>query len=240
LATSWNPAANGIVYTLKLNGSMLYAGGAFTVIGGENRNRLAALDMSAQASAWNPDSNGTVYTLGLAGTTIYAGGAFSSMTGQPRANLAAIDATGQQLAWNPGSGGIVYALLPSGTSVYIGGDFTTVAGTKVSSLAAVGGVPVAPVMTTNALPVPQVGVPYSFGFLADGFPMPQFSVTLGTLPPGLTLDTTTGLLSGMPSQTGSYTFTITADNGVGSAVSQQFSLIVILPTKQVYLPLVQH
>jgi hypothetical protein len=81
---------------------------------------------------------------------------------------------------------------------------------------------------TNAAPTGplKVGEPFSFTFSASGFPTPSFSVSAGTLPPGLTLDESTGLLSGIPSAAGSYTFTVSADNGVEPAAGQVVTLVV--------------
>jgi hypothetical protein len=56
------------------------------------------------------------------------------------------------------------------------------------------------------------GASYSYQFQATGNPIPAFSVTSGTLPPGLTL-AASGKLSGTPQTPGSYTFEVTAANG---------------------------
>ncbi len=66
-------------------------------------------------------------------------------------------------------------------------------------------------ITPAALPDATVGVAYSQTLTASGGTAPYtFEVTMGTLPPGLTLDPATGVLSGIPTSGGSYTFTITA------------------------------
>ena len=59
---TWNPGANGSVERHWLvNGSTVYAGGTFTSIGGQSRNRIAALDATTGlATAWNPAANGRV------------------------------------------------------------------------------------------------------------------------------------------------------------------------------------
>ncbi|GLK16482.1 hypothetical protein GCM10017602_09640 [Herbiconiux flava] len=49
---------------------------------------------------------------------------------------------------------------------------------------------------------------------ATGTPAPEFSVSSGTLPPGLSFDERTHQLAGTPTKAGSYAFTITADNGI--------------------------
>jgi len=59
---------------------MVYAGGSFTLIGGQTRNNIAALDATTgAATAWNPDANYIVNTLAVSGSTVYAGGEFISI-----------------------------------------------------------------------------------------------------------------------------------------------------------------
>ena len=65
----------------------------------------------------------------------------------------------------------------------------------------------------------------SFTVTATGYPAPTFSET-GTLPAGVSLDSTTGVLSGTPTESGSFSITLGATNGVGSDASQPFTLTV--------------
>jgi kumamolisin len=65
---------------------------------------------------------------------------------------------------------------------------------------------------------------YSFNLEAGGFPASTFTLTSGTLPPGISLSG--GVLSGFPNTTGTFTGTIMADNGVGTAAAQNFSITV--------------
>ena len=142
-ATAWNPKANGIVETLAISGSTLYAGGAFTKIGVETRERIAAICATAKcegeiaagkATAWNPKANGTVETLAISGATVYAGGAFTEVGGSSRERIVAICATakcegeiaaGKATAWNPNPNGNVASLTISGSTLYAGGGFTS-------------------------------------------------------------------------------------------------------------------
>jgi hypothetical protein len=80
---------------------------------------------------------------------------------------------------------------------------------------------------TSATPTSsaQTDSSYSFTFTASGFPTPTFSVTPGTLPAGLTLSSA-GVLSGTPTQSGTYTITVTASNSVGMAATDTFTLTV--------------
>jgi hypothetical protein len=72
------------------------------------------------------------------------------------------------------------------------------------------------------------GVPGSFTVTATGFPQPTFS-EVGTLPPGVTLDSSTGVLFGTPGELtyGSYSITITASNGISPAATQSFTVVVL-------------
>ncbi|SEB07089.1 ice-binding family protein [Leifsonia sp. 21MFCrub1.1] len=70
-----------------------------------------------------------------------------------------------------------------------------------------------PAITSGTPTGAVVGTPYSFTVTASGTPAPTYAVTAGTLPVGLTLNPTTGVISGTPTTPGSSTVTITASNG---------------------------
>lgn len=144
LATSWNPSSSyayNSIQAIVVAGATVYVGGAFTTIGGQARNRLAALDaVTGNATSWNPaPGTGAVFTLALAGSTLYVGGGFTSIAGQTRNRVAAFDiTTGNLLAWDPNVGGAnVRAILPQGSTVYLSGGFTLVGGATRLRLAAV-------------------------------------------------------------------------------------------------------
>lgn len=148
LTNSWDPSANGIVFSLvptAVEIYSIYAGGAFDSIGGAPRSRIANLNTSGSATAWNPNASATVQTITLGPNRVYAGGSFTNIGGQARANLAAL-ASGSGLAtsWNPSPNGTVYAVLPDSNLVLAGGTFTSLGGQTrnfIAALDATTGVP---------------------------------------------------------------------------------------------------
>ena len=69
--------------------------------------------------------------------------------------------------------------------------------------------PAAPQVQCNNPPVGYVGIPYDHDFTATGWPSFTFSITAGSLPPGLSMDSA-GEVTGTPTVPGTYNFTVTA------------------------------
>lgn len=67
---------------------------------------------------------------------------------------------------------------------------------------------------------------YSYDFGVSGFPVPEFSISAGSLPPGLSLDASTGALRGTPTQTGVFTFKVRATNQIGSVTTPTLTITV--------------
>jgi hypothetical protein len=97
---------------------------------------------------------------------------------------------------------------------------------------AAGGTPTSsagPAITSGKPSAANAGTPYSFKVTASGSPSPTFSIGSGTLPPGLTLNPTTGVISGTPTTPGAVTFTVVATNGAGPDVSAIYTLTTLKP-----------
>src|SRR5437667_2882612 len=98
------------------------------------------------------------------------------------------------------------------------------------------------ITTTSPLPNGQLGVQYALTFVAMGAPQPYtWSLTSGVLPGGLTLNLTGGTLSGTPSTTGTWNFTVQVVGSGASAngpptASQAFSLTIKPPPLMVTSP----
>ena len=84
------------------------------------------------------------------------------------------------------------------------------------------------ITTSSPLPSALTGTVYSQTLMAAGATPITWAVTGGTLPAGLTLGPSTGLLSGMPAAVGVFTFSVSAANASGSN-SKQLSLTVNAP-----------
>lgn len=142
-ATSWDPGADGIVWTLATtqrttfpNEVTVYAGGEFMNIGGLPRAHAAALNgTTGGATSWNPSADLPVRSLlvrtsGATGdaTAIYAGGDFAIIGGQARDYIAVLSPAGAAGAWDPHADGPVTAMTTKDFSIAVGGSFFQIGG----------------------------------------------------------------------------------------------------------------
>ena len=88
-----------------------------------------------------------------------------------------------------------------------------------------------PTITTQTLPGGAVGTPYNHQLHANGGGLIEWEIISGALPDGLTLKQTTGEISGTPTAVGTATFTVKAENSVGSATKE---LSITIATPQQY------
>lgn len=83
----------------------------------------------------------------------------------------------------------------------------------------------------------QVGVPYSSSFTATGGTPPYtFAIIAGALPPGLTLNTSTGLVSGTPTAFSIYSYTGQVTDSLGATQQTTCSIIVSPPPLMLACP----
>ena len=86
---------------------------------------------------------------------------------------------------------------------------------------------IAPVITSAPPPGGTAGAPYNFIVTATGTTAFTFS-DAGTLPPGLTINPSTGAITGTPSAAGSYNVTLAAANGILPNGAQAFTMDIAL------------
>ena len=90
--------------------------------------------------------------------------------------------------------------------------------------------PPRPLVITNAsdqLAPGRVGVSYATGVFADGgVPPYRWSLIAGRLPPGLSLTTSPGRITGTPTAAGTFAFTLRVTDQGGQAATRQFSITI--------------
>ena len=132
MADSFDPNANDHVYAIAVQADgKILAGGDFTSIGGQTRNRIARLDATTGlADSFDPNANGDVYAIAVqADGKILAGGVFTSIGGQTRNRIARLDATtGLADSFDPNANSAVHSIaVQADGKILAGGDFTTLA-----------------------------------------------------------------------------------------------------------------
>lgn len=93
--------------------------------------------------------------------------------------------------------------------------------------------PEIPIISTNGQFAVDLGSPFSLPIIASYSPTGYGAIGL---PAGLTINELTGVISGMPSATGSFNVTVTATNANGSGSANLSILIGIKPTMITSLP----
>lgn len=134
LATAWNAnvsiAINGSVYSIAVDATTVYFGGAFANAGGgsPSRTNLAAVNTTTGALvAFNPRPNGIVYELLLDGNMLYMAGSFTQVAATAKPEFAALNVTtGAFTAFDVTVNSNIYALAIDGQKLFLGGAFTTV------------------------------------------------------------------------------------------------------------------
>jgi hypothetical protein len=85
-----------------------------------------------------------------------------------------------------------------------------------------------PALLFPAPPGGEVGVAYTNTFTVTGGTSPfTWSVASGTVPPGLTLNASTGVLSGTPTSAGTFTFAVKVTDKAGLSDSKSVSITII-------------
>jgi hypothetical protein len=88
-------------------------------------------------------------------------------------------------------------------------------------------------ITNTSLPAANLGVAYSATLTASGGQSPYtFAVTTGSLPTGLTLNSTTGAISGTPTAAGTFAFTVTVTDSATNVAKVEINTVIVASNKK--------
>ena len=126
------------------------------------------------------------------------------MTAIPSNNIAASGSTTFQVTFDPSADGLRIATISIANNDSNENPYTfAIQGTGIS----------APVITSSLTASGSQGTAFTYSITATNTPT---SYNATGLPAGLSINTTTGVISGTPSVSGTFNVTITATNGIGS------------------------
>lgn len=228
-------AFGGAVFSLAYNGAAVTGSSSATVTLQNSilANSTGGVDLAVDqpATVIGGLNNAAVAATGAIGTnlvmTTVVGGAASLPTFNtsnpslgPLGNNGGPTATMALLAGSPAIDAATGGTLPPTDQRGLARPFGAAPDVGAFEFGAVGA---APAITSTAPPNGGVGAVYSHIYTATGAPAPTFALQTGSFPPGLNL--TGALLSGRPSQTGTFTGTVRASNAGGSN-DQAFSITI--------------
>jgi len=140
---------------------------------------------------------------------------WSISTGSLPPGLSVNSATGQLSGTPTTSGSYTFTVQVT--------DTTGVSATKVATVV----IAAVPALANPAPPAGQAGVSYSNTLGVSGGTGPYtWAISSGSLPPGLSLNPSTGVVSGTPTTVGLYTFTVKVTDSFGLSATQALSMTV--------------
>jgi len=243
--TGWSCSASGQTVTCTNDSAVADNGGTYPELTiGVNVSPTAtgtiATTVSASGAGVSSTTSNTdtitiyvapIFTSATSSTfTAGTNGSFTvTTTGTPSATLSESGALPSGVTFtNNGNGTATIAGTPAASSggsytITITADNSTTNTTQTFTLT----IDQAPLITSPATATFSVGVAGSFTVTASGYPAATTFSESGALPSGVTFSSA-GVLSGTPAAgTGaSYPITITANNGIGTAATQSFTLAV--------------
>jgi hypothetical protein len=140
----WNPNVNNTVRAIRVVGTTVYLGGAFTQVGGASHSRVAAVQAAMGGvviSGFKASASGEVFALAASGNSLFLGGGFGTVDGTARPNMAAVNTTsGSILPWAPSVDGQVRAIRLLGfPRMVVAGSFQHLNGASSANIGALDG-----------------------------------------------------------------------------------------------------
>lgn len=135
---------NPIVDIMVIHDDVIYFGGDFDSVNGQERKNFAAVDLYGNVTPWDPIVNSRGVALAISNDVFYIGGGFDKVNGRDVYGMAAVDINGDMVPWFNGeiytpyySKPFVTVLTVSGNTVYVGGDYSSVNGQYRTCLSAI-------------------------------------------------------------------------------------------------------
>ena len=228
-ATTTSTASNkGVGATVGLENS---TGTAGTLI---SYNTASLSDLSARrcsntATLVAPTVSTTTLAAGLVGSAYSATLAATSGTAPYTWSLVS-GTLPAGLSLNTSTGAITGAPTTAGTSSITvqAADTKGLVGTKALSIAVTA--PAVLAISTTSLAGGTVGTAYSVTLAAAGGTKPYtWSISTGTLPAGLTLNSSTGAITGTPTTSGASSITVRVTDAAARTITKALSINVVLP-----------
>lgn len=207
-------ATSGRVVEMPADGGPLR-----TIVSGLSAPRAVALDAVGNVFVADSGNNRVLEVPVAGGTPITIGSGLSSPGG------VAVDAAGNVLIADTDNNRVVEVPVDGGPQTVVASGFEEAADVAVSAPP--------PVFTASAPPTgAALGKPYAYSYAATAparEPTPRFRVASGALPPGLSLDPASGVLSGTPTVAGTYTFRAATINAATGSLAAPVTITVARP-----------
>jgi uncharacterized delta-60 repeat protein len=216
--TSFNPAPNGVVYTVlpQTDGKLVF-GGSFTTVGGLARFNIARLSTPTQATQ-TITSSADESTISWTRTGSVP--AFSAVLFEESADAVTFTTVGQATTTD-GSTWTLSGVPPSGsTSFYVRATGVTPSSryTSTGLVQVISFIDILAQPTITSSPSVSGVSGTAFNFVVTATQTPKVFAASG-LPPGLTINPATGVISGTPTGAGNYTVSVMATGAGGASTS---------------------
>jgi uncharacterized delta-60 repeat protein len=216
--TSFTPSTNGPVDAVMVESDgKVFLGGGFTAAGNLARYEIARfepLSPVTQTVLLSPDQSTITWSRG-GGAPAFASVGFEETTDGTHWTTVGQATTADGMTWQltgvPSSGSPLVQVRATGVSP--SSEFGSSGLVQVIYLANSSNVPV---VSSPSAVTGTTGSPLTFNVTGTNTPT---SFSASGLPPGLTINGTTGVISGTPTGTGTYTVAVTVTNGSGSSIS---------------------